>query len=168
MPSDRLLQILSQYGAEDGLKDALLAFLQENEAQRSGIHFSAFDTTMSDPNSIAPFGSVMVEGDEDETMPIPRRVRSEEVWIGPYRYVRKLGSGGMGEVLLVHDPKINRHLAMKIIHERLVGSQSQLVRFIKEAQVCAQLQHPNIVPVYDLSKLEDGRVYFDERERPIA
>ena len=121
MPSDRLLQILSQYGAEDGLKDALLAFLQENEAQRSGIHFSAFDTTMSDPNSIAPFGSVMVEGDEDATMPIPRRVRSEEVWIGPYRYVRKLGSGGMGEVLLVHDPKINRHLAMKIIHRKLLA-----------------------------------------------
>ena len=164
MPSERLLQILSQYGAEDDLKDAVLAYWKENDAHRSGFHFSAFDTTMSDPNSITPFGSAKTDGDEDSTMPIPRKVRNEEVWIGPYRYVRRLGSGGMGEVLLVHDPKINRHLAMKIIHERLVGSQSQLVRFIKEAQICAQLQHPNIVPVYDLSRLEDGRVYFTMKE----
>ena len=72
MPSDRLLQILSQYGAEDELKDALLAFLQENEAHRSGFHFSAFDTTMSDPNSIAPFGSVMVDGDEGHLTNFPK------------------------------------------------------------------------------------------------
>ena len=69
----------------------------------------------------------------------------------------------MGEVLLVHDPKINRHLAMKIIHERLVGSQSQLVRFIKEAQVCAQPAPQHCAGLRSL-KLEDGRVYFTMKE----
>ena len=164
MSTDRLMQILAKYAVEDGLKDELLELWNADSKSQDTFHFSAVDTTMSDPDSIVPFGGPVMESDEDATMPIPRKVRTEEVWIGPYRHVRRLGMGGMGEVLLVHDPKINRHLAMKIIHKRLVDSQSQLVRFIKEAQVCAQLQHPNIVPVYDLSKLEDGRVYFTMKE----
>ena len=71
-----------------------------------------------------------------------------------------LGSGGMGEVRLVHDSKLNRQLAMKILHEKMLSNEAECSRFIEEAQICSQLQHPNIVPVYDLGSLPDGRLFF--------
>jgi eukaryotic-like serine/threonine-protein kinase len=80
--------------------------------------------------------------------------------IGRYEDISLLGAGGMGEVRMVRDVDLNRRLAMKIAHEQLVCSPAALSRFIEEAQVCAQLEHPNIVPVHELGELPDGRVYF--------
>ena len=66
--------------------------------------------------------------------------------------------GGMGEVRLVRDQKLNRRLAMKILHPHLLSRQITTSRFIEEAQVCAQLEHPNIVPIHDFGTLPDGRL----------
>ena len=77
--------------------------------------------------------------------------------IGEYDDLGELGEGGMGSVRLVRDRKLNRRLAMKIIHPKLLSHRSAAARFVEEAQVCAQLQHPNIVPVHDLGTLPDGR-----------
>ena len=52
---------------------------------------------------------------------------------------------------------------MKIIHSDFV-EKNALSRFIEEAQVGAQLQHPNIVPVHDLGELPDGRFYFTMKQ----
>jgi eukaryotic-like serine/threonine-protein kinase len=75
-----------------------------------------------------------------------------------------LGEGGMGEVRRVRDPDLLRNLAMKIAHPKLSKSRGALARFIEEAQVCAQLQHPNIVPVYELGTLDDGSQYYTMKE----
>ena len=72
--------------------------------------------------------------------------------------------GSMGSVRLVLDRKLNRRLAMKIIHPSLLLNEAAAARFAEEAQVCAQLQHPNIVPVHDLGVLPDGRFYFTMKE----
>ena len=66
----------------------------------------------------------------------------------------------MGDVRKVRDHKLGRLLAMKIIHRELMDRPSAVNRFIEEAQVEAQLQHPNIVPVHDIGRLPDGRHYF--------
>lgn len=81
----------------------------------------------------------------------------------PERYVAEgvLGEGGMGEVLRVRDVHLNRTVAMKIIRADAV---SITPRFIEEAQVIAQLQHPGIVPIHDLGRLDDGRTWFTMRE----
>ena len=75
-----------------------------------------------------------------------------------------LGKGGMGEVRKVRDNILKRNLAMKIIHLSFVKNKNALSRFIEEAQVGAQLQHPNIVPVHDLGELPDGRFYFTMKQ----
>ncbi|MEC7987085.1 MAG: tetratricopeptide repeat protein, partial [Myxococcota bacterium] len=75
-----------------------------------------------------------------------------------------LGKGGMGEVRKVQDNVLKRTLAMKIIHPKLLENNHALTRFIEEAQVGAQLQHPNILPVHELGKLPDGRYYFTMKE----
>lgn len=75
-----------------------------------------------------------------------------------YRHLGELGTGGMGQVLEVHDAVLGRTVAMKIAHAEL--SAAARSRFLAEAQVVAQLQHPGIVPVYDLGVLGTGEPYF--------
>jgi tetratricopeptide (TPR) repeat protein len=69
--------------------------------------------------------------------------------IGRYRYVEKIGSGGMGIVHKVFDLKLNRYVAMKILREGLAGSDRAIERFFREARIAATLNHPNIVNIYD-------------------
>lgn len=71
-----------------------------------------------------------------------------------------LGKGGMGEVRNVLDRKLHRNIAMKILHSVWKDNSRERVRFTSEGQIAAQLEHPNIIPVYDLGKLPDGRPYF--------
>jgi serine/threonine-protein kinase len=69
-----------------------------------------------------------------------------------------LGEGGMGEVLLCRDKHVGRDVALK----RIRGSEgsSVLERFVREARVQGQLEHPAVVPVHDLGVMPDGRTYF--------
>lgn len=75
-----------------------------------------------------------------------------------------LGSGGMGEVFQVDDVLLERQLAMKVLRPEMMNNQDVISRFLKEAQLTGQLQHPGIVPVHDMGTLPDGRVYFTMRE----
>ena len=81
-----------------------------------------------------------------------------------YQYISQLGVGGMGEVYKVYDKRLNRTLAMKIMHPSLLKHHAATDRFVAEAQISAQLQHPNTVPIYDIGALPDGRMYFTMKE----
>lgn len=97
----------------------------------------------------------------------PQRSQSSEVdvkYIGPYRDLGLLGVGGMGEIRKIYDERLNRTLAMKIVHKELLKRSAVIARFVEEAQVGAQLQHPNIVPIHEIGQLDDGRLYFTMRE----
>lgn len=82
------------------------------------------------------------------------------------RYIERgyFGQGGMGKVMRVFDRVLGREVAMKTIHTRHAERQGMLERFIEEAQVTAQLQHPSIIPLYDLGRFEDGRLWFTMKE----
>ncbi|MFK7929205.1 MAG: SUMF1/EgtB/PvdO family nonheme iron enzyme [Myxococcota bacterium] len=71
-----------------------------------------------------------------------------------------IGLGGMGEVRRVRDRRLNRTVAMKILRPEFQNRPTAAARFLEEAQVAAQLTHPNIVPVHDLGRLDDGRAFF--------
>ncbi len=83
---------------------------------------------------------------------------------GRYEDLGLIGTGGMGEVRRVRDTLLERTLAMKIMHARLLDRAAARAWFLDEAQANAQLQHPNIVPVYDLGTLPDGRPWFTMKE----
>ena len=72
----------------------------------------------------------------------------------------EIAQGGMGKVLLCHDQSLERSVAMKIMRVGIADSQEHRLRFLEEAQVTGQLEHPNIVPVHDLGKDEEGNLYF--------
>ena len=73
---------------------------------------------------------------------------------GRFVLASKLGKGGMAEVFAARDSMLNREVAVKILQEHKV--KVGLARFVREAQVTAQLSHPNVVPVYGLEETEKG------------
>ncbi len=75
-----------------------------------------------------------------------------------YRLAEELGRGGMGRVVLAVDEHLGREVAMKELHD--AGRGSALVRFVREARVTGQLEHPNIVPVHELAQREDGTFFY--------
>jgi Tol biopolymer transport system component len=70
--------------------------------------------------------------------------------IGPYEIVGSLGAGGMGEVYRARDSKLNRDVAIKVLPESFAHDPDRLIRFEREAQVLATLNHPNIAHIYGL------------------
>ncbi len=74
--------------------------------------------------------------------------------IGPYRIMEKLGQGGMATVYKAYHAKLDRYVAMKVLHPAFGEDQNFEARFQREAQVVARLDHPNIVPVYDYAEYE--------------
>lgn len=70
-----------------------------------------------------------------------------------YRYVRELGRGGMGTVVEVDDVRLGRRVAVKTV---LGDDPARLARFRREARLASQLEHPHIVPVYDLDERPEG------------
>jgi serine/threonine protein kinase len=75
--------------------------------------------------------------------------------IGRYRVLQLLGSGGFGQVYLAHDDKLNRSVAIKVPHRRLIARPEDVEAYLTEAQNVANLDHPHIVPVYDVGSSED-------------
>jgi serine/threonine protein kinase len=77
-----------------------------------------------------------------------------------YELLDRLGQGGMGEVYRSRDPGLGRDLAIKVLRPELRGHRDIEQRFELEARIAGSLQHPGIVPVYNLGRLADGRLYF--------
>ena len=72
-----------------------------------------------------------------------------------YRIVSKLGAGGMGEVYLAQDTKLDRKIALKILPADLAANQDRMRRFTQEAKAAAALNHPNIATIHEIGE-SDG------------
>jgi serine/threonine protein kinase len=81
-------------------------------------------------------------------------------FIGSYRIKKLIGAGGMGEVLLGEHPTLGMSVAIKILRKEVSQDAELVSRFFAEAKTIANLKHPNIVEVVDLSVLPDGRAYY--------
>ena len=77
-----------------------------------------------------------------------------------YELDHALGEGGMGAVMLYRDRQIGRRVALKVMHDTDAASPRARRRFVTEARVQGQLEHPAVVPVYDLGLDPQGRIYF--------
>jgi len=79
--------------------------------------------------------------------------------LGHYEIKSQLGAGGMGEVYLAQDTKLDRKVALKILPESLVADEQARKRLVREARAAAKLDHPNICSIYEVSE-EDGRRFI--------
>lgn len=103
-------------------------------------------------------GPVMGTPDADEQAKILRSL--ERIADSRYEVFEEIGRGGMGLVFRVRDKRLQRDVAMKVISPNRLLDSSYTDRFIEEAQISGQLQHPAIVPIYDIGKLESGHLFF--------
>jgi len=69
--------------------------------------------------------------------------------LGHYRIVEKIGEGGMGEVYRAHDERLDRNVAIKVLHQDVAQNTDRLARFEREAKAVAKLDHPNILAIHD-------------------
>jgi serine/threonine protein kinase len=79
--------------------------------------------------------------------------------IGQYEVVGQIGKGGMATVYKAYHDRLDRHVAIKLMHTSLIQDDSFIARFQREAKIVAKLDHSNIVPIYDYSEL-DGNPYL--------
>ena len=109
---------------------------------------------MNDPNSndatIVPQGNPIPNGGAAAEQ--PQR-------IGRYRIERVLGTGGFGLVYLAHDEQLNRRVAVKVPHAKLISKPADAEAYLAEARTVANLDYPGIVPVYDVGSTEDFPCY---------
>ena len=97
----------------------------------------------------------------DSFDPGPEQSGQQQSPVG-YRIGAEIGRGGMGAVLEVWDKVLERDLAMKVVLEKPESPRHRraLGRFLREARITGQLDHPGVVPVHDLGVRPDGTAYF--------
>jgi eukaryotic-like serine/threonine-protein kinase len=107
----------------------------------------SLDRTVADTDRTAPSGEV------DQSVP------PHDAALPSYRLERRIGLGGMGEVLLARDEQLGRDVAIKRLRTATPTPQA-LARFLREARIQARLDHPAIVPVHELGEDTTGQPYF--------
>jgi eukaryotic-like serine/threonine-protein kinase len=106
------------------------------------------------PETGADETSLAITNPSSDTIPAPAE-RADR-----YQFFGEIARCGMGAVLRGRDPDLGRDLAVKVLLESHEDKPEMLRRFVEEAQIGGQLQHPGIVPVYELGTFADRRPYF--------
>jgi serine/threonine protein kinase/formylglycine-generating enzyme required for sulfatase activity len=109
---------------------------------------------MNQPEQPKPWLSESTKDSPAEAAPIGEPER-----IGRYRVERLLGEGGFGQVYLAQDEQLQRLVAIKVPHRRLLTSPEDAEPYLAEARIVANLDHPNIVPVLDVGSTEQFPCY---------
>lgn len=146
------LPALSPGNEADGVASAISGMLRAT-VQKTVIHAESGDV-----------GRTTVEG-ADRTPASAPYLRANLLPTGP-RYTRTLlhAAGGMGSVWLARDADIGRDVALKELHADQAAGGSVPVRFLREARITGQLEHPGVVPVYEIgSDPLTGRPYYTMR-----
>ena len=82
--------------------------------------------------------------------------------LGHYRIVKKIGAGGMGEVYLAEDARLERRVALKILPATFAQDAERMRRFVQEAKTVSALNHPNILTIYETGEVENTNYIASE------
>lgn len=143
IPSERHEEFLSEKcGGDDDLKREIRSLLKGQTSADNFMENSAMNLLAKE-----------IAQDKEETSSLVGRQ------FGTYTVEKPIGAGGMGEVYLAHDAKLNRKVALKILPAEFVADAERIKRFEREAQTISALNHPYIVTIYDVG-MADGINYI--------
>ena len=131
---------------------------KDGETQQGVTLHSA--RTPEGPDEIARASTQLVATSEPAHVQLEELELEEDTFETRYEMRAILGKGGMGEVHVCRDRRIGREVAFKVVREGFSERLEMKARFLREARVQGQLEHPAIVPVYDLGRAPDGEPYF--------
>jgi len=96
---------------------------------------------------------------EIDTAPMPMHVGKS---FGHYNILSRIGAGGMGEVWLAQDSKLERRVAIKVLPTQFTQDESRLQRFVREAKAASALNHPNIITIHEIGEAfaPAGKIHF--------
>ena len=80
--------------------------------------------------------------------------------VGHYRITAKLGAGGMGEVFLAEDTRLERKAAIKFLPAEMAADTERRQRFLNEARAASALNHPHVCVVYDVAESDDAQLFI--------
>ena len=114
------------------------------------------DATQVERSSASDFGAATRP---DLPMSVTGPDPSQIAQLGDFRLIKKLGQGGMGEVYLAHQVSLDRQVALKIMSRQFASKENFVLRFKREAQTMAKLDHPNIVRGFAVGE-DQGLLYL--------
>ena len=116
-------------------------------------------------NNFDPYDKTQ-DGPENPMPPVDAGVAEHPQRIGRYRIEKVLGKGGFGIVYLAHDEQLNRRVAVKVPHAKLISKPEDAEAYLAEARTVANLDHPGIVPVHDVGSMENCPCYIVSKYIP--
>jgi len=125
----------------------------KNASEPEGSRLSVVGSSGSSDEPNDPFKTV------GNTSPVQGSSDGDPSKIGRYRIINRLGQGGFGRVYLAHDDDLDRPVAIKVPNPERITRPEDVEAFLVEARILAKLDHPNIVPVFDVGRTDDGH-YF--------
>ncbi|MFK7735184.1 MAG: protein kinase [Pirellulaceae bacterium] len=144
----------------EALEAGLSVVVSENPPAAVGI---AFSVLKSIHENFGANPSITLKEDPNERSQV-QKPGSKEIpnTAGDSRYQihGEIAQGGMGAILKARDVDLGRDLAIKVLLDRHRDNPEHIERFVEEAQIGGQLQHPGIAPIYELGQFEDERPFF--------
>jgi serine/threonine-protein kinase len=80
--------------------------------------------------------------------------------VGDYKVVKLLGEGGMGEVYAAQHLQLGHRSAVKVLRREIMNNKEAVERFRQEARLIARVRHQNLIDIFDIGELSDGRLYY--------
>ena len=170
--------VRAEAGAETELCDEVLALLKASKVDTTELEHAVrrpMEGDSANTNAATPTPPSGAAGDHVQSTAtgelMAKLAKAPKLDTERYAIETEVGKGGMGAVLRIHDQHLNRRLAMKVLLERVAPRDEEeqrlahqlLGRFLEEAQVTSQLDHPGVVPVHELGLDQNGKVYFTMR-----
>ncbi len=156
-------EIISSNSASSNIQmDSATTMMFSKEADRFQSQGSNAKTSVVESipkNPFLNFSESSLMKTQTDLLPISRREAENRYALGDL-----LGEGGGGRVVRAFDKQLDRSVAMKIFPVERNDDRLALRRFRFEAQITGQLEHPNIIPIYDVGKLESGELFYTMRE----
>ncbi len=125
--------------------------LREEVEKLIDSHHKASDEKFIDGVAAEKNAALLIDGDENEQQ--TRRL-SKGQQLGSYVVLDDLGAGGMGEVYLAKDTRLDRTVALKMLSEDIASDERRMQRFRQEAKIASSLNQPNILTIYEFGEVE--------------